>query len=257
MRGLAFSLGDQPLGEERLKRRREQSHGASSRQPSSRRPTSCEQLGHRLQVPVRAAGCDVPEERGEQRQLAVDVLAGAMPVQQRADSKRMPEVVRAGSGALPAPSRPTSRISCGNPCEPPVVEPLAGRVTKNAVVVRARQVAGRAGRAYSRSASVVRRVHRHLALLVLFAGRTCSAPSWRSTSSTVEPERLRRASGRWRPSARSASRTSRRAAAASAPGGRHQRRDLLLGVDVWRHALLRAGSRSAEGTSLDGSIVAR
>ena len=71
-----------------------------------------EQLRDRLQVPVGAGRVDVPEEGGQQRHPPVDVLAGAIPVEQRAHGKGMAEVMRARAWPrAPRPSRPTSPIS--------------------------------------------------------------------------------------------------------------------------------------------------
>jgi hypothetical protein len=48
----------------------------------------------------------VPEERRELRHPPVDVLAGVVPVQQGADSKRVPEVVRPRAHPLPCSLQP-------------------------------------------------------------------------------------------------------------------------------------------------------
>jgi hypothetical protein len=61
-----------------------------------------EQLGYCLQVPLRVRRVAMTEIGGEQRQLAIDLGVGLVPVKQRADSERMSEVVRAWRGAVAA-----------------------------------------------------------------------------------------------------------------------------------------------------------
>ena len=106
-------LGDQPVGEERLERRREQAHDRSPRRVRAGRARARAALG-RLADTSRWRRGRRAEERREQRQLGVDVLAGLIPADQRADSERVPEVVRAGADPLAGSLQPDCPISFAN-----------------------------------------------------------------------------------------------------------------------------------------------
>ena len=55
-----------------------------------------QKLWRRLEIPEGVLRLDVPEERGEQRQLRLDVALLAIPAQQRAQHEGMADVVHAG-----------------------------------------------------------------------------------------------------------------------------------------------------------------
>ena len=188
MRGLAVALGDQPVGEERLQRGRERAHDDAPGSCSMRSLTSCEQLGDGFEVPVGAGRVDVPEIRRQQRHPPVDVLTGAMPVDQRVHGKGMPEIMGRGLAREPAPSNPTWRTSLMNVAfssSRPIRRPRADR--KNAGEGGVGKRASRRPRVAAQRGDRAR-VHRHLSLLVLLPGaHVHHAVHRRSTSARSSP----------------------------------------------------------------------
>ena len=174
------------------------------------------QLGGRLQVPVCVRRVPMAEIRAQERQLAVDLDAGVMPVQQRGHGKSMSEIVRARACTMTA----SFQAGRADHLREDIVgggdgEPHAEPGEEQRVGVRLRPVAGRAAR------------HRRGALRwwwcaagALAACRACRGQAALRDRHRCRRDRggvLRRAAGRSRPSIRSASRSSLRAIAGSAP----------------------------------------
>ena len=89
-------------------------------------------------------GLGVSEHRGQERQLRIDVLAVAVPVQQRRNAIGMPEVVQAGVWlADRSPPDQPGESAAGRSCEPPTLFSRSPVLqTKNAEVFGVRPVAG-------------------------------------------------------------------------------------------------------------------
>ena len=96
------ALGDQTLGEIRLKRGRERGHESTSGSRSRRRLTRSSSSGTASKYQYELAGSTCPrnaDSSGIRRSMS---SPASMPVQQRVHSKGMPEIVRAGSGTSAA-----------------------------------------------------------------------------------------------------------------------------------------------------------
>ena len=97
VRGLAWRCCGEPVGEERLQRRRDQGHDRR------RRPCGVlagggqrEQFRGGRQIPVGGGWFAVPEVGRQRRDLGLHVLAGAIPAEQGADREGVAQVVQPG-----------------------------------------------------------------------------------------------------------------------------------------------------------------
>ena len=210
-----LQLARQPVGEERLQRRRDERHGQ----------TACrvvERAGRRARA-ARApptgrstcsAGSRVAEIGRQPRQPALDVDAGAIPVEQGANGERMPEVVD------PRRDRARRRRSPASVAEPAEDRPDA--LVDDAACRAARRRscrswgAGRAGGGGAGSARARRGCSAAAA-----PGATCRTSSDGSAARRRRRRDRRdrdgaprRSAARSRPAARTASRRSRPATAA-------------------------------------------
>ena len=194
----------------------------------------------------------MPEEGGQQRHPPVDVLAGVKPVEQRAHGQGMAEIVRAGSGASAAAvqadladqlrERPVEFLARHPPTARADEERRRCGLGETSVA-QPRIVAQRADRAG---------VQRHLALLLLLARADVHHAVAKIDVLAVERERLPGAhpGDRQQPDQRLMTRGAQRRA--ESPGGRDQRRDLVLGVDVWRDPRAMAGQQVLGGDLAGG-----
>ena len=212
-----------------------------------------QQLGDRFEVPVGAGRVDVPEIRGQQRHPPVDVLTGPVPVQQRVHGKGMPEIMWARAGASAAAFQPDLadqlderrvELLASHPPSPRGQEERRRGRCREVGVTQAGVSAKRADGA---------RVQRHLPLFVVLPGAHVHHAVVQVDVVTVESEGFPWAA------AGDGQQPDQRLVTGSAQcrsqpsSGCHQRRDLLLGVDVGGDARTVPGQQVG-GRDLAGGV---
>ena len=196
---------------------------------------------------------DVPQVGGQQRHPPVDVLTGPIPGQQRVHGKGMPEVIwaRPGTGAASFQSDLADQLDerrvefrAAHPPSPRRQEERRRGRCREASLTQAGIGAKRTDRA---------RVQRHLPLFVVLSGAHVHHAVVQVDIFAVESERLggATASDGQQPDQRLVTGCAQRRPQLSS--GCHQRRDLLLGVDVGGDAGTVPGQQVA-GRDLAGGI---
>ena len=229
--GAGSTLGDQPLGEERLECRGEQAHGSASWSCVEAFADERQQLGRCLQVPVRVRRDRCARDRSR-------AAASRGPRRPRRDTSRAACAQRrlcltsCGRGRQRVAVSLKARLlddlaergarSCHDrePACPCAVEKERGRLGPGPVTVAQARVPSAAPRWRSDGAGP--RV-----VFVCLASAARAARRRRRSTSARSSRAPRRAAGRSRPAARSLSRCPHRVAAASSlRAARHQRGDL-------------------------------